>query len=119
MKFVVLALLLGAHASARGQEGAAAAPGDERLARILERVGERVESYQAGLFSIAFTETLRHEELREDMTPKKSKEFVFDTVVLREELSADEGDYYPKTVRRLKAVDGKPAKGGGGRPRPG
>lgn len=118
MKFVVLALALlpGAHPSAPAQEvGQKATAGDERLARILERVGERVEQYQAGLFHIAFTETLRHEELRKDMTPKKSEEFVFDTVVLREELSADGDDYYPRTVRRLKTVDGKPAKGRGGR----
>ena len=70
-----------------------------------------VAKYQAGLFHITFTETLRDEELRKDMTPKKSKEFVFETVVLREELSADEDDFYPKSLRRLKTVDGKPAKG--------
>lgn len=112
-------LLLGGRFAARAQEeGAAAgarAPVDERLARILDRAGESVARYQAGLFHIAFTETLRYEELRKDMTPEKSKEFVFDTVVLREELSANEDDYYPKTVRRLKTIDGKPAKSGGDR----
>jgi hypothetical protein len=112
LKVVVLgvALLLGASARARAQESALPTPVDERLARILERVGEGVARYQAELFRIAYTETLRHEELREDMTPKRSKEYVFDTIVAREELSADEDDYYPKTVRRLKTVDGKPAK---------
>jgi hypothetical protein len=69
-----------------------------------------VAKYQAGLFHIIFTETLRDEELGKDMTPKKSKEFVFETVVLREELSADEDDFYPRSLRRLKSVDGKPAK---------
>lgn len=111
---VVLALLLGACGAVRAQEvGATAAAGgadDERLRRILDRVGEGVERYQAELFRIAFTETLRHEELRKDMTPKKSKEFVFDTIVAREALSGDEDDYYPKTVRRLRTIDGKPAK---------
>jgi hypothetical protein len=106
-----LALMLGAFGGARAQE-VAATPGDERLARILERVGEGVARYQAGLFSITFAETLRQEELREDMTPKKSKEFVFETVVLREELSSDEDDYYPHVVRRLKSVGGKPAAPG-------
>jgi hypothetical protein len=109
-----LALLLGACAGVRAQEKEEAPPpGDEKLARILGRVGEGVARYQAGLFSITFAETLRQEELREDMTPKKSKQFVFETVVLREELSSDEEDYYPRVVRRLKAVDGKPARPGG------
>jgi hypothetical protein len=115
---LALALLLGANAAARGQEEEAAParpPADERLARILARAGEGVARYQAGLFHIAFTETLRYEELRKDMTPKKSKEFIFDTVVLREELSTGEDDYYPMSVRRLKTVDGKRAKGDGGR----
>jgi hypothetical protein len=103
----VLALL--ACAPVRAQE-AEASPSADELERILERVSEGVARYQTGLFSIAFTETLRREELREDMTAKKSKEYVFDTVVLREELSAEEDDYYPRPVRRLKAIDGKPSK---------
>lgn len=114
VKSALLALLLGACAAARAQEGAAAptpTPADEKLARILERAGEAVAKYQAGLFHITFTETLRDEELSKDMTPKKSKEFVFETVVLREQLSGDEEDFYPKSIRQLKTVDGKPAKG--------
>ncbi|MDT5272245.1 MAG: hypothetical protein QOH49_4431 [Acidobacteriota bacterium] len=110
-----VALLLVAVASVRAQEAEAKPAVDERLERILERVGESVTRYQAELFRIAFTETLRHEELREDMTPKKSKEFVFDTIVAREALSADEDDYYPKTVRRLRSIDGKPAQRAKGR----
>lgn len=105
---LVLALLT--CAPVRAQEAEAKPPVNERLERLLERVGEGVERYQAELFRIAFTETLRHEELRADMTPKKSKEFVFDTIVAREALSADEDDYYPKTVRRLRSIDGKPSK---------
>lgn len=110
----LLALLLGAQVAARGQE-AEPRPGaanDERLAGILERVSEAAERYNKGMFGIAFTEALRHEELKKDLTPKRSKEYVFDSVVLREQLSADESDYYPRTVRRLKTVDGKPAKAG-------
>jgi hypothetical protein len=109
----MLALLCCAPASARAQGAAPAESKDERLARILERVGERVESYHQGLFSIAFTEVLRHEELRKDMTAKKSKEFVFETVVLREGVpGGDEDDYYPKSVRRLKTVNGRQPKKG-------
>jgi len=85
---------------------------DGRLQNILTRVGEGVERYHTGLFGLAFTETLTLEELREDMTPKKSREFVFESVVLREDLSKEEGDYYAETVRRLKTVDGRAAKKG-------
>jgi len=105
---VTLALL--ACAPVRSQEPEPTPAKDERLERILEKVGEGVEKYQAELFRIAFTETLTQEELREDMTPKKSKEHVFDTIVAREALSEDEDDYYPKIVRRIRTIDGKPAK---------
>ena len=105
------ALLLGASGAARAQgEAGAPAPDGGKLERILERAGEAVARYQAGLFSITFTETLRDEELNKDMTPKKSREFVFETVVLREALSENEEDFYPKSHRRLKTVDGRPAK---------
>ena len=109
-----LALLCCAAVAARAQGASPAGAGDGRLARVLARAGERVESYQKGLFSIAFTEVLRREELREDMTAKKAKEFVFETVVVREALpAAGEGDdYYPKSARRLKSVDGRPPKRG-------
>lgn len=107
---LLLLLALVACVPARAQEAGAEPAKDERLERILEQVGEGVARYQAGLFSIAFSETLKREELREDMTAKRSKEYVFDTVVLREPLSADEEDYYPKPVRRLKIIDGKPSK---------
>src|SRR5215212_74812 len=115
MKIVLAALALLACAPTRAQEPEPTPARDERLERILQRVGEGVEKYQAELFRIAFTETLRQEELREDMTPKKSKEFVFDTIVAREALSEDEDDYYPKTVRRIRTIDGKPAKRAKGR----
>ena len=85
---------------------------DESLQVILARVGEGVGRYHAGLFGLAFTETLTLEELREDMTPKKTRELVFASVVLREELSKEAGDYYAETVRRLKTVDGRAAKKG-------
>jgi len=103
---ILVLLVLCLPASARGQE-----TGDERLASILKRVGESVERYHAGLFSVRFTETLWQEELKEDLkTPKKSKQFVYDSVLLREELSEVEGDYVAVTTRRLVTLDGKPWK---------
>lgn len=109
---LLLLLALVACAPARAQEPAAGETGDERLERILAGAGEVVARYQSGLFSISFTESLRDEELKKDMTPKRSKEFVFETVVLREALSENEEDFYPKTLRRLKTVDGEPVKKG-------
>lgn len=91
------------------------AAGDGRLALILKRVGESVERYHAGMFSVRFTETVRHDDLKEDLeTPKKrTREQVYDSVILREELSETEGDYVAVTTRRLVTVDGKPWKKGG------
>jgi hypothetical protein len=110
----VLALLVGAAGAARAQEVSAAPtpkPPDEKLARILDRAGEAVARYHAELFRIAYTETVRSEELSKEMTPKKgSKEYVFDTIIVREALSEDVEDYYPTVVRRLRTVDGKPSK---------
>src|SRR3712207_1365919 len=92
--------------AARGQ-----AAGDGRLASILKRVGESVERYHGGLFSVRFTETLWQEELKEDLkTAKKSKQYVYDSVMLREELSEEEDDYVAVTTRRLVSLDGKPRK---------
>jgi hypothetical protein len=112
---LLLVLALPACAPARAQEPGPTPARDERLERILDRVGEGVAKYQAELFRISFTETMTRQELREDMTPKRSKEFVFDTLVSREALSDDEDDYYPKTVRRVRTIDGKPAQRAGRR----
>ena len=112
MRLTVIALLilLCPRGAAHAQEPAA----DERLALILKRVGESVERYHAGMFSVRFTETVRQDELKEDLeTPKKrTREQVYDSVILREELSEIEGDYVAVTTRRLVTVDGKPWKKG-------
>ena len=120
LKFPLLTALLAAllitHGAARGQEPDLAPPfvKDERLASILTRVGQSVERYHRGMFSIAFTETLRSEKLKKDMTPKKAKEFVYESVILRESLSDEDDDYFAGTHRRLKTIDGKPSKEGKG-----
>src|SRR5438270_7898818 len=108
-------LLCGAPGAARGQEAAAqpASERDERLAHILARVGEGVGRYHRGMFSIQFTEAVRREELKEDLTPKRSKEYVYESVTLRENLSESEDDYFASTASTLKTVDGRPAKKAG------
>ena len=78
------------------------------LKNLLKRVGERVQEYNDGMFSIAFTEVVRQQELRSDATPKgKSKEFVYESVVLSRASSANQQDAFPVVTRTLKSVDGK------------
>jgi hypothetical protein len=105
----VLAGLLCPSARARGSAAGSARGADaERLGLILARVGERVEQYLGGMFSISFTEVLRRDALGEDLTPKgKTKEHVFDNVVLREQRAGAGGDFYGRAVRRLRTVVGK------------
>lgn len=116
----LLASLLLARGTARGQEPGVtpSAANDERLAIILARVGQSVERYHRGVFSISFTETFKSEELKQDMSPKKSKEFVYESVILRKSLSDEDGDYFAETLRRIKAVDRKPVKKGKSDERP-
>lgn len=94
---------------ARSASAAQTPQADERLARLLARVGEAVERYQRGLFGIKFTETVRREELKEDLTPKQSKEYVYESVTTRESLSDAEGDYFARTLSRLQTIDGHAA----------
>ncbi|HLM57973.1 MAG TPA: hypothetical protein VK422_17845 [Pyrinomonadaceae bacterium] len=111
LKAIALLVVLCACGTARGQESAQEPAAGERLALILKRVGESAERYHGGMFSVRFTETLRQEELKEDLkTAKESKEYVYDSVMLREELSEEEGDYVAVTTRRLVSLDGKPRK---------
>jgi hypothetical protein len=109
--FALSSTLSCAHVTARARQSEATGK-DERLPSILARVGQSVERYHAGLFGLAFKEVMNVEELREDMTAKKSREYVFESVVLREALSQAVDDYYAETVRRLKTVDGRAPKKG-------
>ena len=90
--FAVVGLLLvslpSAVALGQGPRAEASRQGDEkagRLARVLKNLGESVGRYQAGLFSIAFTETVREERLKRDLkTPDgKAKEYAFESIALR------------------------------------
>ena len=71
LAFVLACLLSGAGVAARGQETQPPPEKDERLASILARVGEGVGRYHRGMFRIAFTETHRREELKDDLTPNR------------------------------------------------
>lgn len=86
----------------------------ERVARLVEKIGEGVERYQRGLFSITYTETILEERLKRDLRTRegKAKEYVFDNVVLREPLKESKDETYARGVRRLKSEDGRAAEPG-------
>jgi hypothetical protein len=84
---------------------------DERLARVLDLAGRGVECYFGGMFSITYTETLRAQELKEDLTPKgRAKEWVFENIVVPRR-SASGQELYAEAIRRLKSINGKPVRG--------
>ena len=91
--FVAVGLLLASLLSAvvfgqepRAEDARGVDEREERLARVVKKIGESVGRYQRGLFSIAYTETIREERLKRDLKARdgKAKEYVFESVVLRE-----------------------------------
>ena len=78
----LLAASLLAPAPSRGRGQIQNAPPPEsipseagRLEALLGRVSERVRVYHERLFSLAFSETVRQERLRHDLTPGKPIKF--------------------------------------------
>jgi hypothetical protein len=109
----LLSSLLLTQGATRGQESDASPSDakDERLASILTRVGESVGHYQAGLFSMAFTETMKREGLDKKLRPKgRPKEYVFDDLLLRQTSPGGREGVYAIAARRVKTIDGKPGK---------
>lgn len=81
------------------------------LKNLLERVGERIQKYQDAMFSIAFAEVLRQQELKSDGTAKnKPKEFIYDSIVISRTSPANQQNSFPVITRTLKTVDGKPTE---------
>ena len=84
---------------------------DDKLKNILRRVGESIERYETGLFSLAFTETLGREELDKKLLPKgRPKVYVFDDLILRQTLPDRREGTYAGGTRHVKTIDGKPGK---------
>lgn len=82
-----------------------------QLKNLLERVGERIQKYQDAMFSIAFTEVLRQQELQSDGTSKnKPKEFVYESIVVSRTSPANQQNSFPIITRTLKSVNGKPTE---------
>lgn len=82
-----------------------------QLKNLLERVGERIQKYQDTMFSIAFTEVLRQQELQSDGTSKnKPKEFVYESIVVSRASPANQQNSFPVITRTLKSVNGKPTE---------
>lgn len=110
----LLAASLFPHAGARAQGQTRNTPPDpasaraEKLDALLERVAERVRAYHERLFSLAFSETVRQERLRHDLTPKdKPREFVYDSLVLHRGAPGGAAATLPVVTRKLKLRDGK------------
>jgi len=81
---------------------------DELLERISKRVGENLDP----MFSVAFTESIRLQELKADLSTKgKPKDFVYESIVTNRPTSANAADYQPIFTRTLKSINGKPFKG--------
>lgn len=82
-----------------------------RLKDLMERVGERIQKYQEAMFSIAFAEVLRQQELKSDGTSKnKPQEFVYESIVVSRASPANPQNSFPIITRTLKSVDGKPTE---------
>lgn len=82
-----------------------------QLKNLLERVSERIQKYQDAMFSIAFTEILRQQELKSDETLKnKPKEFVYESIVVSRTSPANQQNTFPVITRTLKYVDEKPTE---------
>lgn len=115
---LLLASLLGAAVVAgqelRGDDARRVDEKGERLARVLEKLGESVARYQSDLFSITYTETILEERLKRDLRARegRAKEYVFENVVLREPAKDARDETRVRGVRRLRSEDGKPAEPG-------
>lgn len=96
------------------QAPAAAVAGDDSPARIkdlMARAGERVRNYQEAMFSIAFTEAIRQQELKADSASKgRPRELVYESLVLTPLPSQSPKAAFPLVTRTLKSVDGKRAE---------
>lgn len=83
-----------------------------RLSVLLERIGKRVQENLDSMLSVAFTESIRMQELKDDLSAKgKQKHFLYESIVTNRPVSANAANYQPTFTRKLKSIDGKPVKG--------
>lgn len=82
--------------------------GEEDLGTVLDKVGQTVQGYFEGMFSIACTETLVRQPLDGNLAPKGSPDrFEYGYIVLKE--AADTGaPFVAKAFREQALVNGKP-----------
>lgn len=82
-----------------------------QLKVLMERIGERVQKNLDSMFSIAFTESVRQQELKADASARgKPKDFVYESVVTNPRALAGGVGYQPIFTRTLKTINGKPVK---------
>jgi hypothetical protein len=72
-----------------------------------------IPTYYIDLLGVAWTDTVRHEVLKEDRTPKETRELVYD-MIIRHQQPTPVGEngmpFYVKLESEVKRVDGKPVQ---------
>jgi len=83
------------------------------ISESMERAGERVKQHYIDLQKLAWTDTIRDQELNPDHTPKgKAREFAYDMIIRLQEIEERIAPFVIREVSDLKVADGKPVKKG-------
>jgi hypothetical protein len=79
---------------------------------LIKKIGERVKENLDSMFSVAFSESIRMQELKADMSAKgRQKHFFYESILTNRPASANAANYQPVFIRTLKSINGKPIKG--------
>jgi hypothetical protein len=83
------------------------------ISEVMERVGERVKQHYIDLKKLAWTDTIREQELNPDQTPKdKAREFAYDMIIRLQEIDEKIAPFVVREVSDLRVADGKPVRKG-------
>ena len=88
-------------------------PEDPDLVSLLEKVRQRVKQHYIDLQSLAWTDWVRWETLKEDRAPAdKPRDFVYDVIIRLEQPKPEDTGvpFYVREQSELRSIDGKPAK---------
>jgi hypothetical protein len=82
-----------------------------QLSVLIKKIGERVKENLDSMFSVAFSESIRMQELKADLSAKgKQKHFLYESILTNRPASAKAANYQPTFIRTLKSINGKPVK---------
>jgi hypothetical protein len=94
----------------QGQQTTASNSSDQ-LGPLLSRLGARIQRYTDEITGLSWTETVRTEDLDENLKPKgKAKEYVYEVIVTRRPSAQNPQETTLLVARTLKTLDGKPQK---------